>query len=216
LPISLPDETISWVKSIFDLVSRLSAFLSSLRPRKLAWAATAAAIAVFIPAAVITAVVIKEQGAPSSQAVATSGIPDVMPRAGLGGKADRLPMQTALAPMASEAAPLTSETPKTEAAPKLNEMETVALVAQGRKLIVEGKIAAARLVLQQAADAGNAAAALELGATYDPMMQPQQTARSDNFTTPVVAKDAFMAKAWYEKARDLGSTEAAERLKGLH
>jgi len=219
LPISLPDETIRRAKSIFDLVSRLSEFLSSLRPRTLAWSATAAAIAVFIPAAVITAVVIKEQGAPSSQAVATSGIPDVMPRAGLGGKADRLPTQTALAPMASETAPMASEVPKTEAAPKLNDKETVALVAQGRKLIVEGKIAAARLVLQQAAEAGNAAAALELGATYDPMMQPQQTARSDNFTTPVVAKDPLTdiatAKAWYEKARDLGSAEAAERLKGL-
>ena len=35
--------------------------------------------------------------------------------------------------------------------------------------MVAGDIPNARLVLQQAAEAGNAAAALELGATYDPI-----------------------------------------------
>src|SRR5262249_56523019 len=54
LPISLPDETIRWVRGIFDLGSRLSEFLSSLTPRTLAWSATAAAAVILVQAAVIT------------------------------------------------------------------------------------------------------------------------------------------------------------------
>src|SRR5262245_8479723 len=39
--ISLPHETIRWVKGIFSLGSRFSEFLSSLTPRTLSWSATA-------------------------------------------------------------------------------------------------------------------------------------------------------------------------------
>ena len=46
---------------------RISRFLSSLPPRTLAWSATAAAVVILVQAAVITAVVVKEQGAPSGQ-----------------------------------------------------------------------------------------------------------------------------------------------------
>ena len=68
LLISLPEETIRWVKG-FDLGSRLSEFLSSLTPRTLAWSATAAAVVILVQAAVITAVVVKEQGAPCRAAL---------------------------------------------------------------------------------------------------------------------------------------------------
>ena len=71
LPISLPDETIRWVKGIFDLGSRVSEFLSSLTPRTLAWSATAAAVAILVQAAVITAVLVKEQGASTGPSRAT-------------------------------------------------------------------------------------------------------------------------------------------------
>src|SRR5262249_54335157 len=43
------------------------------------------------------------------------------------------------------------------------------LLARGRQLKGSGDIPNARLVLQQAAEAGDATAALELGATYDPI-----------------------------------------------
>jgi hypothetical protein len=80
--------------------------------------------------------------------------------------------------------------------------EIAALVAGGRQLMVAGDIPNARLVLNKAAEAGNAAAALELGATYDPtFLQPAMTDMGDVRT----------ARLWYEKARDLGSTEAAVR-----
>jgi hypothetical protein len=61
--------------------------------------------------------------------------------------------------------------------------------------MVAGDIPNARLVLQQAAEAGNATAALELGATYDPTFLQQQA------MTDMV--DVRMARLWYEKARVL-------------
>ena len=47
----------------FDLGSRISEFLSSFTPRTLAWSATAAAVAILVQAAVITSILVKEQGA---------------------------------------------------------------------------------------------------------------------------------------------------------
>jgi hypothetical protein len=227
LPISLPHETIRWVKGIFDLGSRISEFLSSLTPRTLAWSAIAAVVAILIPAAVITAVVIKEQGAPSSQTLATSGIPDVPPLASFGERADQLPMQTQMTntpPTQMTVDPTAVSSSASIPAVRLSDEETAALVARGRELIVAENIATARLVLQRAAEAGNAIAALELGATYDPFILRETQDKlprpggavfaEPTVSTPTVA-DVAMAKAWYKKARDLGSAEAAVRLERL-
>jgi hypothetical protein len=54
-----------------DLGSRASEFLWSLTPRTVAWAATAVAVAIFVQAAVIAAVVVKEQGSPTGQGLAS-------------------------------------------------------------------------------------------------------------------------------------------------
>jgi len=159
----------------FDLGSRLWEFLSSLRPRTLAWSATAAAVVILVP--VITAVLVKEQGASSGPSLAWPGS-DI--------------------PLAAE--------PFDE--------KIVALVAGGRQLMVAGDIPNARLLLQQAAEAGNATAALELGATFDPTIIQQQKAPVGAAFGPPMA-DIRMARLWYEKARDLGSTEAAVRLDRL-
>jgi hypothetical protein len=56
----------------FDLGSRISEFLSSLTPRTLAWAATAAAVAIVLQAAVLAAVMVKEPGAPSGPGLASA------------------------------------------------------------------------------------------------------------------------------------------------
>jgi len=93
-------------------------------------------------------------------------------------------------------------------------------------LMVAGDIPNARLVLQQAAQFDNATAALELGATYDPtilesLKAPVQTQKAP--VQVVVAPvspltdmaDIRMARLWYEKAKDLGSTDAAARLERL-
>src|SRR5436309_9174680 len=56
----------------FDLGSRISEFLWSLTPRTLAWSATAVAVAILVQAAVIAAVVIKEQSSPRGPALASA------------------------------------------------------------------------------------------------------------------------------------------------
>ena len=56
----------------FDFGSRISEFLSSLTPRTLAWSANAAAVAILVQAAVIAAVVVKEQGSPSEPGLASA------------------------------------------------------------------------------------------------------------------------------------------------
>jgi TPR repeat protein len=118
--------------------------------------------------------------------------------------------------------------------------------------MVAGDVSNARLVLQQAAEAGNATAALELGATYDPIELEKSEARAATALPTVVAQpaavplprerpaeapsalgvqtvaskalpnipikalpDIAMARTWYQKAKDLGSTEAKGRLENL-
>jgi hypothetical protein len=267
LLINLPDVTIRWAKGIFDFGSRISEFLSSLAPRTLAWSATAAAVAILVPAVVITSVVLKQQSSRNDLSFAArSTSVESPPLASLGRKADRLPTgtkgpdaslpepQTALSvtqPSTEPQAPLKVEASDVQgalfrAARKLSDEEIAALVARGRALTGAGDIRAARLVLQQAAEAGNATAALELGATYDPI----ELKKLDGASSPVVpvgkaAKgpaieppggvkgvvlssrrdeeiaerkalpDSAMARTWYQRAKDLGSPEAAGRLERL-
>ena len=47
-------------RASFDFAGRISEFLASFTPRTLAWSATAAAVAILVQAAVITAVVVKD------------------------------------------------------------------------------------------------------------------------------------------------------------
>jgi hypothetical protein len=86
--------------------------------------------------------------------------------------------------------------------------ETVVLLKRGQDLMRHGDLAAARLVLRHAADAKNAEAALTLGSTYDPVTLREL--RVYGFSA-----DVGMARSWYEKAKELGSPEAARRLDNL-
>jgi hypothetical protein len=195
LPISLPDEKLRWSKGIFELGSRFSEFLSSLTPRTLSWSATAAAVVILVQAAVITAVLVKEPGALS-----------VMP--------GEPPVRAQLS--APAAKPDVTVQAQSAASADSPEKLIAALVAGGRQLMLAGDIANARLVLQQAAQTDNATAALELGATYDPTILPQQVgATIASVLAMTDMADVRMARLWYERARDLGSTEAAVRLEKL-
>ncbi|MBR0851997.1 hypothetical protein JQ543_29955 [Bradyrhizobium diazoefficiens] len=82
------------------------------------------------------------------------------------------------------------------------------LMTRARSLISVGDIAAARLLLERAAHARDAAAALLLAQTYDPAVLGTSDARS-------VIADAAAARDWYERAAALGSTEARQRLDQL-
>ena len=83
--------------------------------------------------------------------------------------------------------------------------EVAALLKQGRELVALGRFRFARMLLEQAAEAKNASAAFAIGQTYDPLIE-RSAARPD------APPDMALARAWYEKAKDLGSAEAAQRL----
>jgi hypothetical protein len=91
---------------------------------------------------------------------------------------------------------------------QLDKAEISMLVGRGRDLFVQGDLAAARVVLRRAADAPNAEAALMLGATYDPFVLRELKAHR-------LVGDVEAARAWYEKARKLGSDVAGRRLEML-
>jgi hypothetical protein len=86
--------------------------------------------------------------------------------------------------------------------------EITALMKRGKDLMASGDIVAARLMFQPAAEAGDASAAFALAETYDPSVL-------DKLATTGIQPDVALARQWYEKAKELGSTAAPERLVGL-
>lgn len=80
-----------------------------------------------------------------------------------------------------------------------------ALMARARSLMTVGDIAAARLLLERAANAQDATAAFVLAQTYDPAVLGTKDTRS-------ITADPAAARDWYRKAAQLGSAEAQQRL----
>ena len=90
----------------------------------------------------------------------------------------------------------------------LDRDEIDALVKRGKDFVASGDLAAARLLLQRAAEGGDAGAALTLAGTYDPLVLEKLGAQG---LSPDIAK----ARAWYEWAKEFGSIEAPRRLEML-
>jgi hypothetical protein len=83
-----------------------------------------------------------------------------------------------------------------------------ALTAQGKEFFAAGDLVAARILFTRAAKAGDAAAAVAMGATYDPVVLAEHGVRG-------VASDLDKARAWYERAKAMGSSEGPRRLEVL-
>ena len=88
---------------------------------------------------------------------------------------------------------------------RLDADEVAALLKRAKGLIAIGDIAPARLLLQRAADAQEAGAALLLAQTYDPAVLGTQDMRS-------ITPDPALARDWYRTAARLGSLDAKQRL----
>ena len=88
---------------------------------------------------------------------------------------------------------------------RLEPDELAALMKRAKGLIEIGDISPARLLLERAADAQEASAALLLAQTYDPAVLGASDMRS-------IAPDPAMAREWYQKAAKLGSLDAKQRL----
>jgi hypothetical protein len=108
----------------------------------------------------------------------------------------------AVAPAVREPIPVTREAVP---ARRIDPDELEALLKRAKGLLAIGDITSARLLLERAADAQEAEAALMLAGTYDPQVLGSQDMRS-------VAPDAAAAKIWYQKAAQLGSADAQRRL----
>jgi hypothetical protein len=94
------------------------------------------------------------------------------------------------------------------AATHLDAEEIAALINRGTDSLKSGDIVSARLLLRRAAEVGSASAALMLGTTFDPLVIRQLGAIG-------VVPDVAQARQWYEKAVELGSDAASQRLAKL-
>ncbi|WP_247833725.1 hypothetical protein [Bradyrhizobium sp. 200] len=108
----------------------------------------------------------------------------------------------AVAPAVREPVPVTREAVP---ARRIDPDELAALLKRAKSLLAIGDITSARLLLERAADAQEAEAALMLAGTYDPQVLGSQDLRS-------VTPDPEAARLWYQKAAQLGSADARRRL----
>jgi hypothetical protein len=91
---------------------------------------------------------------------------------------------------------------------RVSASEITALLGRGDAFLITGDITSARLFYERAADAGNGVAALRLGATFDPVILLRAGGRG-------ITADPAQALSWYRRARELGVSEAEQRIKDL-
>jgi hypothetical protein len=111
----------------------------------------------------------------------------------------------AMAPASTSTAPAL---PAGKPIRELDPEEVKLLMKQGEQFVAAGDLVTARLVFQRAAEAGDATAALAMGATYDPIVLAKLGVRG-------YGGDVEKARNWYEKAKEFGSPEAPRRLELL-
>jgi len=106
----------------------------------------------------------------------------------------------------SQAARSSAQVPPTsKTTPVLDPEDIKLLMKQGEQFMASGDVVTARMLFQRVAEAGDADAAVALGATYDPIALA-------NLGVAGLGADAEKARLWYQKAESLGSTEATRRL----
>jgi hypothetical protein len=113
--------------------------------------------------------------------------------------------QTALQAQAPAPAPVAAPPAPPPPAKTLDADTLAGLMTRAKSLLKIGDIVAARLLLERAANAQDATAALLLAQTYDPAVLGTRDTRSVN-------ADADAARDWYQRAAALGSSEAEQRL----
>jgi hypothetical protein len=137
----------------------------------------------------------EQQQPPRERSVASVGTPPA-------------PLEASPPPAPQPPMPTASPQSSQPSAPSEDQQRAIAFLDRGRTQVERGNIAAARLFFRRAADAGLAQGALALAATYD----PNELAR---LRVAGVLADLALAREWYEKARQLGASEAEERLRRL-
>jgi hypothetical protein len=113
-------------------------------------------------------------------------------------------------PPAEVQQPATAAAPVAVAPParRMDSDELAALMARAKAFLASGDIPPARLLLERAAEAQEASAALMLAQTYDPTVLGTQDIRN-------ITPDPALARSWYQRAAQLGSPDAQRRLSQL-
>lgn len=141
-----------------------------------------------------------------TEAPAIDGKHDV-PRSG-GALASKAPIATppppANAPVPAPNSPAATAPPTSG----LRTAELTQLLDHGDALLRDGDVASARLFYERAADAGDAQAALRLGATYDPEFLGRL-----GFSK--LQANPAEARSWYSRALELGAVDAKRQLNSL-
>lgn len=115
----------------------------------------------------------------------------------------------AAAPVPSAATAPAPALPAAPPAARTLDADTLAgLMTRAKSMLAVGDIASARLLLERAAHAADANAAFMLAQTYDPAVLGTNDTRS-------ITADPAAARSWYQKAAQLGSADARQRLTQL-
>jgi len=105
-----------------------------------------------------------------------------------------------------------TEKPGTSASATVNRadrsVQAERMITQGERYLAQGNIVVARQYFLRAAESANARGALRLAETHD----PQELARLGVFG---INPDPALAQKWYERALELGASEALSRLQRL-
>ena len=127
----------------------------------------------------------RDQGPPSSATILRAGVGEGAERSGLP------PPQ-----------------PGMQSMPPQDRERALRLVKKGDEQLAEGNISAARLFYERAADAGLAQGAMALAGTFDATELAQLGVRG-------IQPDPKQARRWYERAQQLGASDAEERLRRI-
>ncbi len=118
------------------------------------------------------------------------------------------PAPVAAPPMAALAPPLAPAPVAPPAVRRMDPDELASLMQRARGFLATGDLMSARLLLERAADAQEVDAALMLAQTYDPDVLGTSDVRN-------IIPEPAKARAWYQKAAQLGSADAQRRLAQL-
>jgi hypothetical protein len=138
-------------------------------------------------------------GAKSATITVSIGLPDTKPTSAA---APAFPELTAAPP--PKAAPPTMPSTGSRGAPANEQM----LMARADGNFKKGDVSGARVIYEYLAMQGSALGAMAMGESYDPVVLSKMAVKG-------LAPDAVKARQWYEKAEQLGSGEARNRLNAL-
>jgi hypothetical protein len=141
---------------------------------------------------------------PTREAIATAYQGALQSQAPAPAPAVTAPVPVPMAALPPVAAPAVAAPPARQMDPD----EFATLMQRAKALLAVGDISSARLLLERAAEAPDASAALLLARTYDPQMLGTSDVRS-------IVPEPAKARAWYQKAAQLGSADAQRRLAQL-